>query len=393
MNLRNLIGLSFVFVLMEWCLGSLSSQQTVAITAVNRPEKVPFKQEYLSRLKLPPGFEINVFADNLGKPRMLAVRDDGGVYVTRPSTEDVVLLQDTNGDGRADQNKTVAQNIKLVHGIALHNDKLYLCGEKELYSANLDGTNLKRLISDLPDGAQHPNRTIQFGPDGMLYISVGSTCNACKETNPEHATILRSDGNSAKRTVVMKGLRNTIGFGWHPKTKQMWGMDHGSDERGDDLPPEELNQLEKGDYGWPYCFDKKQVDPRTSEPEGTTKEAYCQQTKGSTLGYQAHSAPIAMVFYNGKQFPAEFNGDAFIAMHGSWNRKTPVGYKVVRLKFKNGQPIAFEDFVTGFLIDDGQHQFGRPAGVTVHKDGSLLFSDDNNGVIYRVFYKKNTASK
>jgi glucose/arabinose dehydrogenase len=252
---------------------------------------------------------------------------------------------------------------------------------------------LKKLIGDLPDGGQHGRRTIGIGPDNQLYISIGSTCNDCAESNPEHATILKTGLNGGPRHVFARGLRNTIGFDWHPETRELWGMDHGSDGRGDNLPQEELNRLQQnGNYGWPYCFGNRQPDPITQPPKGTTKEAYCRNTIPFTIGYQAHSAPIEMVFYKGSQFPAEYRGDAFVALHGSWNRSTPVGYKVIRIRFQNGKPQQFEDFLTGFYLGR-EGQFGRPAGLAVMTDGSLLVSDDDNGVIYRIHYNKKNPSR
>src|SRR5262245_32195241 len=383
---KNISILFFAFVLLFSWLSF--SQQTSSINTVNRPKSVPFKKEYLKQLKLPKGFKVSVFADNLGSPGMLEVRDDGGVYVTRPNDKDVLLLSDTNSDDRADEKKTITSGINQVHGITIHDKKLYLCGEKELYESNLDGSNLKKLMSDLPDGGQHPYRTIAFGPDGLIYISIGSECKSCRESNPEHATILQVAQDFSSRKIFAKGLRNTIGFGWHPETKVMWGMDQGSDGSGDDLPPEELNQLQKGDYGWPYCYNKQKADPLAPEPIGATKQLYCQLTKPSTLEYEAHSDPIAMVFYTGKQFPADYKNDAFIAFHGSWNRSVPTGFKVARLKFESGKPNGFEDFLTGFLIDKGKNQFGRPAGLAITNDGSLLVSDDSNGIIYKVTYQQ-----
>jgi glucose/arabinose dehydrogenase len=379
---KNVLPVLFLLVV---TLSSFS-QQSSTINTVNRPKRVPFKEEYLRQLKVPAGFKVTVFADNLENPRMLQVRDDGAVYVTRPDEKDVLLLRDTNSDGRVDEKKPIVSGLNVVHGITIHDGKLYLCGEKELYQSELDGSNLQKLITDLPDGGQHPNRTMAFGPDGMLYISIGSDCNNCRESNPEHATILQVANDGKSRKIFAKGLRNTIGFGWHPETKVMWGMDHGSDGLGDDPPPEELNQLQRGDFGWPYCYNKQKVDVFAPEPKGTTKQLYCQLTKASTLEYQAHSAPIAMVFYTGKQFPPKYKNSAFIAFHGSWNRSTPTGFKVALLKFENGKPTGFEDFLTGFLINNGENQFGRPAGLAVMNDGSLLVSDDVNGVVYRVSY-------
>jgi glucose/arabinose dehydrogenase len=259
-----------------------------------------------------------------------------------------------------------------------------------IYVASLQGAgkigNLNVLVGHLPQAGQHGNRTMAFGPDGLLYVSIGSLCNACGETDKENAAILQVQANGSSRIVFAKGLRNTLGFGWHPQTGEMWGMDQGSDWRGNDQPPEELNQLQKGaNYGWPYCYAAKKVDPYLSvNPPGQTKAEFCAQTTAPALTYQAHSSPIGLVFYTGKLFPAAYRNDAFVAMRGSWNRQQPVGYKVVRIHFANGKPAGFEDFMTGFLIENGKAQFGRPAGLLVLQDGSLLVSDDTGGVIYRI---------
>ncbi|KAB8143138.1 sorbosone dehydrogenase family protein [Chloroflexia bacterium SDU3-3] len=321
---------------------------------------------------------------------MMVAAPNGAVYVTRREQGDVLALTDTDGDGRADEIKTAAAGLPLVHGIALKGGQIYLATDTKVYVGDIQDDKtlggLHTIIDDLPTGGQHANRTLAFGPDGMLYITVGSTCNACRETDQESATILRARPDGSERAMFAKGLRNTIGFGWHPGSGQLWGMDHGSDWRGDDQPPEELNLIQPGgDYGWPYCYGARQADPFFSqEPPGTTKAAYCATTKPPVLTYQAHSAPIGMAFYMGAQFPPEYQGDAFVAMRGSWNRSQPTGYKVVRVRFQNGWPAGYEDFMSGFLIEDGAAHFGRLAGVAVTPYGSLLVSDDANGVIYRV---------
>jgi glucose/arabinose dehydrogenase len=355
---------------------------------VFRPDEVAPPADAIARLSVPSGFALNVFADDLEHARMLAPLGDA-VYVTRPEQGDVLRLVDDDGDGVSDQRTTAVSGLTLVHGIVFRGADVYLATPTEVYQATVapDGTftNPTAIIDDLPDGGQHPLRTLGIGPDDALYISVGSSCDACDESNPEHATILRAALDGSSRTTFASGLRNTIGFGWHPETSVLWGMDHGSDWRGNDLPPEELNRIEQGnDYGWPYCFGERQVDPVIQDPPDTTKAAYCAETASPVLQTQAHNAPIGFSFYTGSAFPSEYQGDAFVALRGSWNRFPPTGYKIARVVFEGGEPQRFEDFVTGFLSADGTTTFARPAGIAVASDGALLFTDDSNGVIYRV---------
>jgi glucose/arabinose dehydrogenase len=355
---------------------------------VFRPALVPADAANVNQLKATSGFKVAKFAEGLGKPRILAVSPAGMVYASDRDAGIVMLLVDTNKDGVADDKKTVA-NIKQAHGLSIYKNKMYIVAVNEVYVAdmNADGTlgQPKLLIDDLPDGGQHPNRTISFGPDGKMYLTVGSTCNACPEPNGENATILVANEDGSGRKVFAKGLRNTIGFGWHPESGEMWGMDHGIDWLGDDEQKEEVNQIKMGaDYGWPYIYGEGKYNPADRPQGDTTYQQYLQKTTLPSLTYQAHSAPMQMAFYNGTMFPAEYKNDAFVAMRGSWNRSVPVGYKIVRLHFENGKPVRFEDFVTGFLVNNNKAHFARLVGVATHTDGSLLFSDDTNGVIYRV---------
>jgi glucose/arabinose dehydrogenase len=355
---------------------------------VFRPEQRPFSEERFAGLDVAEGFEINVYAQNQQHARMLATNGDF-VYLTRPMQGDVVRLIDDDTNGVAESTATATSGYPGVHGIAFAGTNVFLATVKQVLrgTVNTDGDfeDLSVIVDELPDGGQHPNRTLAVGPDSLLYVSIGSDCDACAETNPEHATILRTGLDGTGRVVFARGLRNTLGFGFHPTTGAVWGMDQGSDWRGDDLPPEELNLIEQGnDYGWPYCFGDAQPDPIIQDPPGTTKAAYCASTEPATLAVQAHGSPIGLAFYTGSAFPVEFAGDAFVALRGSWNRFPPTGYKIVRLRFEAGEPAGFEDFVTGFLIENGEAHFGRPAGVTIGPDGSVIFSDDTNGVVYRV---------
>lgn len=356
------------------------------------PERRSATAERIAQLQVTDGFTISVFAQDLGNVRMMAQADDGTLYVTRRAQGDVLALRDEDGDGQADGEPiTAAAGLTAVHGILIQGEQVYLAMPTTVTVGTIqgDGTigDFQPFVIDLPEAGQHGNRTIAFGPDGLFYVSVGSLCNACTNLDPETATILQVQPDGSTRQIFGAGLRNTIGWGWHPVTGEMWGMDHGSDWRGDDQPPEELNRLEAGsNYGWPYCYADKQIDPYLAgNPPGMTKAEFCAQSVGPVLTYQAHSAPIGMVFYSGEQFPADYQNDAFVAMRGSWNRQEPVGYKIVHIDFDEaGQPVAINDFVTGWLLADEVAQFGRVAGLLVAQDGSLLIAEDSNGVIYRV---------
>lgn len=355
----------------------------------------------IKSIKLPPGFQIAKFAE-LSNPRMLATATDGTIYVSQRDPGTLTMLKDTNGDGVADIQKVVAEK-KMMHGLYIDGGKIYLVTVKEVFTADIkaDGTlgELKMIISDLPDAGQHPNRTLAV-KDGRIFITVGSTCNACDESTPENATILTTDLNGQNRRIFASGLRNTIGFGWHPVSKKMFGMDHGIDLLGDNDQEEELNELVEGEkYGWAYVYANGKLNPHNLVPKalGLTNDDWAKQSRNPVLLYTPHSAPMQMLFYTGSQFPAEYKNDALVAMRGSWNRNPPSGYEVVRIRFdKSGNPLKFEPFLTGFLVKGGAKDgkdahFARLAGITQMKDGSVLIADDTNNIIYRVSYGKNAV--
>jgi Raf kinase inhibitor-like YbhB/YbcL family protein len=281
-----------------------------------------------------------------------------------------------------------------MHGIAISGSTVYLVAQKEVLKATIlaDGSlgPLELLAGDLPDAGQHSARSIAMGPDGMLYLGIGSTCNACTETSPESGTVLRMSPDGKSRTIYASGLRHTVGMDWQPSSGMLLGMDHGIDWLGDEQQPEELNRIEMGkSYGWPYIYGFGGENPQDDPPNGLTMAELNQAATRPLLGYTAHAAPMQLLFYRGAMFPRAYQGDAFVTFRGSWNRSRPSGYEVARLRFDaRGNPAAFEPLVRGFLQmgKDGPSQSGRPVGLAVAKDGALLFTDDINGVIYRVSY-------
>lgn len=356
-----------------------------------KPGKVDATPSRIQALKVPDGFQIRPLAQGLQNPRIIVTAPDGRIYVSRRDQGDVLLLEDQNDDGVLDAEPRVVFTRPGAHGLAIANGMLYVATVNDVYRAPIrpDGTlgQEERIISDLPDGGQHPNRTLAFGSDGMLYISVGSSCNACNETNPEHATLLRSSPDGKSRSIFASGLRNTIGFAWDPKTGELWGMDHGIDYLGDNEQPEELNRIQKGkQYGWPHIWGKDGENPQSTPPGQISKKQWAAMSEPMTLGYTAHAAPMQLVFYTGTQFPADYRDDAFVTMRGSWNRKPASGYEVVRIRFENGKPAGVEPFLTGFLVDGGKAHIARPVGLAVTNGGALLVGDDANGIIYRVSY-------
>jgi len=371
---------------------------------VYEPQPVSPTDQRIARLSLPAGFRIHRFAEGLENPRMLAVAKDGSVYVTQRRPGNLVMMRDIDGDGIVDTQRIVAR-VPQLHGIEIRDRRIYLVSVKRIFVADLrqDGTlgALEVVASGLPDGGQHPNRTLRFAADGKLYVSVGSTCNACAETNAESATLLRVDPTSGKREIFASGLRNTIGFDWHPTSGRLFGMDHGIDWLGDEEQTEELNEIvATSRYGWPYVYDDDQLNPQ-DEPEHITQLEWADLSASPAGGYTAHAAPMQMRFYDGASFPTDYRNSAFVAMHGSWNRKPASGYEVVRAMFSSaGDFVGFEPFVTGFLQQqpntapplpgaqplppDGY--IGRPTGIGIAKDGALLVGDDSNNVIYRVVH-------
>jgi glucose/arabinose dehydrogenase len=339
----------------------------------------------IDQIRLSEGFKIEVFASGLGSPRFMAFSPDGVLFATIIGSGTVVALPDKDNHGKADKVITFAKGLNHPHGIAFYKGYLYIGETNQIVRFKFNGFNSSPgkkevIVPNLPTGG-HFTRTVGFGPDGKMYVSIGSSCNICEEKDERRAAILQfaPDGSGGK--IFAKGLRNAVGITWNPEAKELWVTENGRDWLGDDLPPDEINIVkERGNYGWPYCYGDRVPDPEFNKPE------LCKNTIPPVFELQAHSAPLGLRFYTGKLFPKEYWGDLFVAFHGSWNRSVPTGYKVVRIKIKDGKAEKIEDFATGWL--QGGRAWGRPVDIVVGLDGSLYVSDDRGGFIYRITTKK-----
>lgn len=340
-------------------------------------------------VSVPEGFAVEVFAAGLNGPRFMAVGPDGVLYLADRGNDRIVALPDVDGDGRADTVRVFAADIPNPHSLVYHDGSWFVGitrGVVRLTDTDGDGTADARdtIIDDYPTSGAHSTRTVEFLPDGRMVVSVGSSCNVCEESDERRAAILVYDSAAGDgERVFARGLRNAVGLAVQPETGLLWATNNGRDLMGDNLPPETVYEVEDGgDYGWPFCHSGSIVDPDMGEAGA------CDGVIDPVVEIQAHSAPLGLTFYTGEMFPADYQGDLFIALHGSWNRSVPTGYKVVRLDMANGRPAAAEavDFATGWLNETTEEAFGRPVGITVGSDGALYVSDDKGGFIYRISY-------
>jgi glucose/arabinose dehydrogenase len=338
------------------------------------------------RLRVPVGFKVAYYADNLGDVRFMAIAPDGAVYASQPGRGQIVRLPDANHDGKADSTVVVARGLSQPHGIAFHKGFMYVANTDGVVRITLDAkgvaTGAPVYVNHYPGGGGHWTRTIVFGADSAMYVAVGSSCNLCVEQTPERAAVLEFNEDGSGKRVFASGLRNAVGLAVNPETGALWASQNERDDLApnhENLPPEEINILVDGaDYGWPYCYGDRIPNPEYNDA------ARCAKTVSPALAMQAHSAPLGMSFLaKATMFPADYRGDLLVAFHGSWNRSTPTGAKVVRVHVANGKPTGVEDFITGWQQANG-NRWGRPVDVVVAADGSVLVSDDASGAIYRV---------
>jgi len=341
-------------------------------------------------INLPEGFGISVFAEGLLNPRMMTVGPDGELYVAERGAQRIIRLPDRDGNGLPDGVEVVAdEGMQAPSSIAFYEDGSLYVGDTtrvlRFYPPE-DVTDVwterEVVIDGLPSGG-HTTRTVLFSPDyETLFVSVGSSCNVCVEEDERRATIMRYDPDGSNGEIYADGMRNAVGITFRAGTEELWATNNGRDWLGDDQPPETIYKLTNAgtDAGWPRCHSGRIVDPDFGEPGD------CEGILDPAVEMQAHSAPLGLGFYTGDKFPETYQGDLFVAFHGSWNRTEPTGYKVVRIPMEDGVPNGVEDFAVGWLRDDGS-QWGRPVDVITGPEGSLFVSDDGKGRIYRIFYR------
>jgi glucose/arabinose dehydrogenase len=315
----------------------------------------------------------------------MALSPSGTLFLSITQAGKVVALPDQDGDGVADRIVTVSQGLDLPHGLAFHGGYLYVAETGRVVRFPMQGDqpsgSPEVVVPNLPRGAGHFTRSLGIGPDGKLYVSIGSSCNVCLESDPRRAAIVRYNLDGSGEEIYARGLRNAVSFVWRPGSDELWATDMGRDWLGDDFPPDELNLVRQGaDYGWPYCNGSQVPDPDFGSPQR------CASTVPPRLSFQAHSAPIGLRFCSGCALPLLYQGQLFVAFHGSWNRSVPTGYKVVVVPFRDSNPTGYYDFVTGWLV--GTQAWGRPVDVIFGADGALYISDDRAGAVYRVSVRR-----
>ncbi|HMA33625.1 MAG TPA: PQQ-dependent sugar dehydrogenase [Chloroflexia bacterium] len=334
-------------------------------------------------LTLPAGFTANVFATGLDNPRFMAIGPDGTLFVAERGRNRIVALPDRNGDGRADEQITVASDLHAPSSLDFYQGTLIVGEEDQVSAITLDANQHQVartvLVPQLPNNGLHTTKTVLVGPDGRLYVAMGSTCNVCQESDPRRAAVSVYPIAGGTGQVFSRGLRNAVGLAINPVSRAIWATTNGRDLWGDDRPPETVNVLQAGaDFGWPRCHAGTLVDPDFGGSLG------CQGVTPPVATMPAHMAPLALLFYQGSRFPAGYRDSLYIAFHGSWNSTRLVGYKVMRVPLAAGKVAGpAEDFATGWQVGNAGAT-GRPAGLAEGADGSLLVSDDKGGFIYRI---------
>ena len=364
------------------------------ITALTLPACLPAgKMEglHLDRIELPDGFEISLLTDQVPGARSMTQSPKGTLYVGSREGGNVYAVVDADDDHVAERVVTIAAGLNSPNGVAWRNGSLYVAEIDRVLrfdgiDEKLDNPPEPGLVSDaFPGDRHHGWKFIRFGPDGRLYVPVGAPCNVCEKEEPVYASISRMDVEGENLEIYAHGIRNTVGFDWHPETGELWFTDNGRDMLGDDLPPDELNRApsEGLHFGFPYCHGGDIPDPQFGDKRD------CSETVPPAAKLGPHVAALGMRFYTGDSFPDEYRHQIFIAEHGSWNRSIPIGYRITLARLAGNRVTSYEVFAEGWL--QGDDAWGRPVDLHVTSDGALLVSDDRAGAIYRIDYRGSEA--
>jgi glucose/arabinose dehydrogenase len=346
------------------------------------------KDPRLDKLSLPEGFHIDIFAEGVQNARQMVRSPKGTIFVGTRDKGSVYALVDQDGDMRIDTSYTIAENLSMPNGVAFRDGSLYVAEISKIWRYDNIEADLShppkpvRLNVDLPNEEHHGWKYIAFGPDGKLYVPVGAPCNICENPeDPRFASIMRMNPDGSEAEVYAHGIRNSVGFAWHPETKGLWFTDNGRDWLGEDEPADELNHAPQPGlhFGYPYCHQGNLLDPKYGEGKK------CEDFTAPVQRLGAHVAALGVLFYTGDMFPAEYKNRVFICEHGSWNRKVPDGYRVTTVTLEGDRATSYTPFITGWL--DEKAAWGRPVAMLQMPDGSLLISDDYANAIYRVTYQ------
>ncbi len=342
----------------------------------------------LELVKMPPGFRIDIYATDIPNARSMVRSHDGILFVGTRKAGKVYAVLDRNADFRADEVVTLAKGLNMPNGVAFRNGSLYVAEVNRI----LRYDNIEKqihsppepvIVSDeFPSDKHHGWKYIAIGPDEMLYVPVGAPCDICEKNDPRYSTIMRMKLDGSGLEVFTRGVRNTVGFDWHPQTKELWFTNNGRDWMGDDLPPDTLHHapLKGIHFGFPYCHAGDIPDPQYGNKRS------CDEFAQPAMKLGPHVAPLGMKFYTGTLFPPKYRSQIFIAEHGSWNRSVPIGYRITLAVFDKNNAPRYETFAEGWLQKN--KAWGRPVDIIEMNDGSLLVSDDRAGVFYRITYSK-----
>jgi glucose/arabinose dehydrogenase len=344
----------------------------------------------LQSIRLPEGFQIEVYAEKVVDARSMDLSPSGTLFVGTRSKGNVYALRDTDGDNRADEQFVIAKGLRSPNGVAFRDGDLYVAEINRILKFENIEENLKNppapvvVYDQYPTEGHHGWKYIAFGPDGKLYVPVGAPCNICESEDPVFASITRINPDGTGREIVQEGIRNTVGFTWHPETGELWFTDNGRDWLGDDLPACELNHAPRDGmhFGYPYCHQGNLPDPEFGAGHS------CEDYTSPVQNLGPHVAPLGLEFYTGNQFPDTYRHQIFIAEHGSWNRSKKIGYRVMLVTLDGDRAVSYEPFAEGWLDAEKDDVWGRPVDIELLPDGSMLVSDDYADVIYRISYKE-----